>query len=331
MSASSFSKRNRQAASQLVYDNINDTLRVQIVEILKSISNNLEKTFSEQDKKIDKDYPFPLFKPSPRHFGSMPLVFQFIAHGELDACLDAIEYCFKRVNQLTRSARSVQLAPNDKGLDIASKLLTNYLLDIERQPDPGSENAISELNRRFREHDVGYQFSSDEDQLVRTDSHYLHRECVDPAMRLLACPGFEGPAQEFAKAHQHYRNGEDKAAVQEATKALESTIKAICHARNWVPKENATLMPLLKFVFEQELIPKSLDSSFAGLRTALESGLPTIGNREARHGQGKDVKAIERHMVEFALHLCAASIVFLVKAHLAPTVATVTRSPPTQK
>ncbi len=112
---------------------------------------------------------------------------------------------------------------------------------------------------------------------------------------------FEGPAQEFAKAHQHYRKGEDKAAVQEATKALESTIKAICHARKWVPKENATVKLLLDFIFEKELIPPWLSAVFGGLRSALESGLPAIGNREARHGQGKDVKAIERHMVEFAL------------------------------
>ncbi len=161
----------------------------------------------------------------------MPLVFQFIENGDLDECLDAIEVCFRRVNQLTRHYRSVQPAPKDGGLDAVAKFASALLLEIEHQPGTGSEDAISELNRRFREHDVGYQFSSSEDQLVRTDSHYLYRECVHPAMRLLSCPGFEGPAQEFAKAHQHYRKGEDKAAVQEATKALESTIKAICHAR----------------------------------------------------------------------------------------------------
>ena len=331
MSTSPFSKRHRQPPAQLVYNEINQKLRAQIIQILKPTNSDPGRTFSEQDKTINKDYPYPSFKIYPRYFGSMPLVFQFIENGDLDECLDAIEVCFRRVNQLTRHYRSVQPAPKDGGLDAVAKFASALLLEIEHQPGTGSEDAISELNRRFREHDVGYQFSSSEDQLVRTDSHYLYRECVHPAMRLLSCPGFEGPAQEFAKAHQHYRKGEDKAAVQEATKALESTIKAICHARKWVPKENATVKLLLDFIFEKELIPPWLSAVFGGLRSALESGLPAIGNREARHGQGKDVKAIERHMVEFALHLCAASIVFLVKAHLAPTVTTVTRSPPAQR
>lgn len=323
MSTSPFSKRHRPPAAQLIYDEINPRLRAQIVKILEESSNNPRKLFSAQDTLLEKEHPCLSFKIAPRHFGTRkPLVFQFIESGNLEECLDAIEIGFKRMTQLAKSYRTVQINSNDDNKEILSKFVTAAVLLDESRPRTGSEDAIAELNRRFREHCVGYQFSPDEEQLVRTDSQFLHQECVDPAMLLLSCPGFEGPAQEFAKAHQNYRNGDGKGAVQEATKALESTIHAICHARHWVPSKNATLKPLLDFIFDKELVPKSLNSFFTGLRTALGSGLPTIGNSEARHGQGKDVKEIDSHMVEFALHLCAASILFLVKAHLAPTVTT---------
>src|SRR5262249_19172762 len=109
-----------------------------------------------------------------------------------------------------------------------------------------------------------------------------------------------------------------KDAVAWALKALESTAKAICDARGWsYDKNKATAKPLLDKLFEKGLVPPDLESNFSGLRSALESGLPTIANRMARHGQGSAVKDIDDHLVAFGMHLCAAAIVFLVEAHKA--------------
>ena len=45
------------------------------------------------------------------------------------------------------------------------------------------DDAVVELNTRFREHGIGYQFESN--KIVRVDSQFLHQEAVKPALQLL--------------------------------------------------------------------------------------------------------------------------------------------------
>ena len=80
------------------------------------------------------------------------------------------------------------------------------------------KKATEELNHRFREHSLGYQFQSG--QIMRMDSDYLHSETVEPALSLLAARGFEGPCDEFLKAHKHYREGNYREAIGQALKRL---------------------------------------------------------------------------------------------------------------
>lgn len=111
--------------------------------------------------------------------------------------------------------------------------------------------------------------------------------------------------------------GRDKEAVAEALKAFESTMKAICKSRGWSYPPNATAKPLIEIMFNKRLIPAELQAHFGGLRSAMESGLPTISNRTSRHGQGPDPRAIPPHFVAYALNLAASNIVFLLEAHKA--------------
>jgi hypothetical protein len=69
------------------------------------------------------------------------------------------------------------------------------------------DDAIAELNLRFREHCIGYGYASG--QIERIDSRYIHAQAVKPALQLLhgAGKGFSGPLQEFLSAHEHYRKG----------------------------------------------------------------------------------------------------------------------------
>jgi hypothetical protein len=108
-----------------------------------------------------------------------------------------------------------------------------------------------------------------------------------------------------------------KEAVANALKSVESTAKAIMDARGWSYEQGDTIKSLLAKLFANGLIPPYLESYFTGFRTALESGLPTIRNRKAGHGQGATPKVIEDHIVSFAMHLAASSITFLVEAHKA--------------
>lgn len=219
---------------------------------------------------------------------------KFLLETDMTGALDIIELTFRWIDRAVRRL---------EGWERSSKGITQV-------PD----DAIHELNERFKEHSIGYQYVSGE--LIRIDSQYIHAEVVKPALSLLQAAGFRGPSDEFLSAHEHYRHGRYKEAIAGALKAFESTMKAICDARNWPYSASATAKPLIDVLLKNGLIPTYLESHFAGLRAAMESGLPTVRDKtSSAHGQGADPVTIPGHMAAYALHLAAADIVFLVDAH----------------
>ena len=179
-----------------------------------------------------------------------------------------------------------------------------------------SRDAINELNHRFREHAIGYQFECG--QIVSVASQYLHTETVEPAISLLHDAQFEGPLQEFMQAHEHYRKGNNKDAIVNAQNAFESTMKTICNRRGWdFGAERATASRIIDVVFRHNLIPPEMQSHFTALRSTLESGLPTVRNQPGQggHGQGSDVVEVPDYLAAYCLHLAATNIVLLIEAH----------------
>lgn len=217
---------------------------------------------------------------------------EFLLTSEVLGALDIIELSFRVIDSWARKLHpySMQAAGITEAAD----------------------DAIEELNHRFRGHSLGYQYL--EGKLIRVDSQFLHAEAIKPALGLLSQPGFDGPAEEFIRAFDHFRHDRNKEAIAEALKAFESTMKTICKIRGWAHDSNATAKPLIDTLLKNGLIPAKLENHFAGLRGALESGLPTVSNPN-RHGQGSDPVTVPSHMVAYALHLTAANIVLLVQAH----------------
>jgi len=172
------------------------------------------------------------------------------------------------------------------------------------------EDAISELNFRFREAGLGYQFENG--KIVRVDSQYVHAEAVKPALALLSDDRFRGAHEEFLHAHLLYRTAglnEDKKredAITDALKALESTLKVICDLKKWQYPANVTAVPLIKIVIQNGLIPPFLQSSM--------EGLATLRNNIGGHGQGGKTRSVPPHLAAYALHMCASNIVMLVEA-----------------
>ncbi len=108
-----------------------------------------------------------------------------------------------------------------------------------------------------------------------------------------------------------------KEAVATALRAFESVLNAICDARGWARPQNATVTTLIDTVLSNDLIPPYLQSHFRSLHAAMKDGLPSISNRNVRHGQGAEEVIIPEPYVAYALHLNAANIAFLVEAHRA--------------
>lgn len=176
-----------------------------------------------------------------------------------------------------------------------------------------ADDALDEINIRFREHGVGYQFEGG--QIIALNSEYLHSEAVVPAIQLLHDAAFAGASQEFLSAHRHYREGHHKEAMVDALKAFESTMKTICDARGWAYDPSVTSQRLIDIVFQHGLLPAELTSHFTALRSLLESGVPTLRNRKAAHGQGAKEVTVPDYLAAHALHLTASNIVLLVTAH----------------
>lgn len=173
------------------------------------------------------------------------------------------------------------------------------------------DEAISELNQRFQENAVGYRYQYPPGQIVRMDSQFLHAEVVEPAVSLLYDEGFTGALDEFLKAHKHYREGNNKEAISSALNAFESVMKTICDIRGWeYDAQKATARALIRTLLDNNLIPSSLQAT-------LESGVPTIRNNFAGHGQGSEPVEVPDYLASYALNLTASNIVFLVEAHKA--------------
>jgi hypothetical protein len=300
-----YTKRKKRAAGQqdvYQYDDIPEPLRNQVIHILIDLFGQGSGRTLLHDVATNPIWN-DLRNILTRERGSFVLAsrqdpfedcLHFISTAGTDDVLEIVEMAFR----------------------LASVLSTETLYKCKQFGARHSrEDAVEELNHRFREQAVGFQLENN--TIVRVDSAYVHGEIVVPALRLLSGKGFQGALDEFLQAHEYYRNGKTKEAIASASKAFESTLKAICDQRKWAYAKGDTAKNLLDIVVAEGLIPLMLQSYFTGLRSALESGLPTIGNATSRHGQGSQVKDVPEAMAAFALHLCASSIVFLVEAHQA--------------
>jgi hypothetical protein len=165
--------------------------------------------------------------------------------------------------------------------------------------------AIEELNQRFFENDLGYQYENG--KIIRVDTHYTHSEIVEPALQLLNEPKFEPALKEFLKAHENYRHGRFEDSISESLKAFESVMKIIIAEKKWTSEKNITASRLIQVCFENHLIPAHLLNHFNGLRMTLESGLPTTRNRYSGHGDGVSHVDVPRYLAQYSLNLAATN------------------------
>ncbi len=127
---------------------------------------------------------------------------------------------------------------------------------VTRQAVLRVNDSMAELNGRFSQHDLGYAFSGWPGIITRLDSQYIHAEVVESAIHQLRAAGWGGPLDEFMEAHRQYRHGNNKAAMNDALKAFESTMKAIFQARQWEYQENWQAKRLIQALFDNQLLPK---------------------------------------------------------------------------
>lgn len=284
-----FSKRQKVLRGEVpdvfIYDSIPHALRVQIVHIWHDCLGSRDEYYDNY-KRVKGGYQF-IVETLRREYGKFRLAGEeyqnwdymeelinfFLQEEDTEKALDVIELSFRFADRLAREYQYRKLSNPSKSID----------------------DAIAELNARFKEHGIGFQF--EEGELIRVDSQLLHAEAVKPALVLLSAKEYEGAQQEFLNAFEHYRHGKHKEALNDALKSFESTIKTICDKRGWPYDPKDTSKRLIEICYQKDLVPAFWQQHMSALRGLLEGGVPTGRNKLSGHGQGSIPTEVPDHIV----------------------------------
>ena len=300
-----FSKRQKRLKGEIpdvyTYDELPKNVRIQIVHIMRDCIG--EQHYSGQGDEPEKIYKL-IFEALCREYGVFQLVAQsyevdykyqvtsfLLEAKETDKAFDVIELAFRCIER------------------IIAKNYQNYTYNTQVKLRP--EEGIVELNERLKESGIGYSF--EHGRLIRIDSTFVHSEITKPAIALLWNAKFQGANEEYLKAHEHYRHGRNKECLAECLKAFESTMKIICKEKGWPIDPNHTAKKLIQICFDNGLVPLFMQSQFTSLKSALESGIPTLRNKLGGHGQGQTPQSASDEITRYALNLTASNIIFLVE------------------
>lgn len=296
-----FSKKQKILRGEIpdiyIYDTIPYPLRVQIVHIIRDA---IGKTNSRYANKPNEAYKF-IRDILCREYGKFVLIDGYNSYGDevlnsilktsnTEEIIDIIELTFKYINKIIR---------------------TDSEYNIETVVNITPDDAINELNERFKEHGIGYSFDANE--IIRIDSTYSHTEITKQTISLLNSNRFKGANEEYLKAHEHYRHGRNKECLTECLKSFESTMKIICIEKGWTTNPTDTSKKLIQICFQNGLIPSFTQNQFTSLQNLLESGIPTIRNKLGGHGQGQTLQKVDDEITRYGLNLTGTNIIFLVE------------------
>jgi hypothetical protein len=255
--ANLFSKRQKQLRGEVPdvfqYKEFPEAFRVQVVHILRDALgepdqyNKVMETFQTIHDILAREYGEFYLSEEVRRRDYQTAVFNFFLNCyDYERVLDVIEFTFRVVE-----------------IGVRENWQYKQTAKIKMEAD----EAVKELNLRFLEHGIGYQFEAG--KIIRMDSQLTHAEIVKPTLEVLSNKQYTGANEEFLKAHEHYRHGRYKECLNECLKAFESTMKTICDKRRWKYNSTDTAKGLIDICFQKGLIPAYLQSQFSSLRASL--------------------------------------------------------------
>lgn len=313
-----FSKRQKRQRGDvpdvLVYDSVPEALRVQIWQLIEDACS-----YSMYASRVESSLYKPVVDILRREYGTFHLLgpngrsqdFRnelaafFLTETDAKKVLDVVELCFSKLH--LAELKGHHLLRLARARDRANFEHTRIALPHWQQPR--ASDAIEDLNARFLEHGIGYEFSNN--KIIPIDSKFVHAEVVKPALTIVDKKRYHGVQDEFLRAHEHYRHGNYKESLNECSKAFESMLKTICDKRKWQYDKRASAKNLIDICLKKELVPSFWQSHFSSLVNMLESGIPTGRNQLSAHGQGTTPTSVPRYLVGYVLHMTASTIVFL--------------------
>jgi len=306
-----FSKRQKRLRGELpdvyVYDQLSQPLRVQIIHVMHEVLGEQRDCTDGYRSYTSVHWLYrDVVKVLRKELGVFRLPHTDTYEGELVSELGQFilkspdtDDVLSAVELVCRGIEHVASEENDRNNPHAPEI---------------AKDAIVEINARFREHGVGYEYDG---EIVRIDSELLHAEAVKPALALLRDPLFKGAEDEFLQAYAHYRKGDHKEAMNEALKSFESTMKVVLQKRGWAFDPTDPAAKLIKACFDNGLVSAFWQSHFNALKSTLEASVPTGRNKLSGHGQGATLTTVPDYLAGYVLHMTASAIVFLVRAEKA--------------
>lgn len=296
-----FSKRQKRLRGEVpdiyTYDQIPQTLRVQIVHIIRDAigtdryGNDARNAYEFIKETLCREYGLFELGKGYRESNEEQVLNFLLQTSKTEEVIDVVELSFKYIDRIIKQQYQ-QYTDNT---------------EVKIKPD----DAVAELNERFKENGIGYSFDGSE--IIRVDSTYVHSEITKPVIALLWNTKFKGANEEYLKAHEHYRHGRNKECLTECLKAFESTMKVICKEKGWTYNQTDTAKKLIQICFQNGLVPTFTQNQFTSLQNLLESGIPTIRNKLGGHGQGQIPQTVDDEMTRYGLNLAGTNIIFLVE------------------
>lgn len=207
-----------------------------------------------------------------------------IHHKDTDLFLDLIELVFKRMHTSSEFA------------------------EFEMDVDQGRSSATRELNHRFRENGLGYEFDVGSMRLLSKDNEFVHQEAVRPTLELLSDSKFSTANKEYLEAFSDFKDGKFGDCVTKCCAAFESVMKIVCNEKGWqYDEQKATAGPLVSTIIQQCDLPNFLDQPLMIIAT--------LRNRvSTAHGAGNSQRVVDETLARYALNVTASSIMLVVQA-----------------
>jgi hypothetical protein len=294
-----YSKRKRGMPDVFTYDKIDKKLKNQIFhiwtdyfvqeelskELIKLVQRKIFETICKEEGKKSLYFNGTFLENSP----DSQVENYFDKLLDTDKILDVIEITFFYISKLEKSVK--QQNPD---------LRISYT----------SDNAIDELNFRFKENGVGYEFTNE--QIIRIDNKLLHKETIQTALELLTDGDYQNANEEFLRAHEHFRFKRNQECLNECLKSFETTMKIVCQKNGWNYKETDTAKPLINNLISNSFFENYHESYLSAFRQLLESNIPTMCNKNSSHGQGIKKITVPNSLANYMLYTTGATINLIV-------------------
>lgn len=229
-----YSNSKKELPDVFIYDAIEIKLKNQIYHIWNDFFD--QKVFDNYEEKAKEE----IFKQLCKTEGKKKLYHDI--YGYRNDYEKQVEKYFEEISDVEKILDVIQIT--FYYVELVEKLVLNN--NPYTSINYSAKEAIEDLNYRFKENGVGYEYSNG--KIIRIDNKLLHQETIKFTLLLLTEKKYKNANDEFIKAHEHFKHRRNQECLNECLKSFESTMKIICDENKWLYNQNDTAKPLINIL-----------------------------------------------------------------------------------